>query len=387
MAQLTKLTKTRNFTEIKEKQQLNYIVDQYLGNRKVFVKGEPESLSANFEITNSGNNIRLSFPMELPNGIVKKADLTIYTIANRYIEIKLKKTNFDNNIGDFEFVEAKIANDIRNEPRINVEKNNVIAENFRLSKYSVNPHMKTAPICVQHAFDLMRESILQEIPNAILEPFDEKNIKSKDLLAVQKTMKTLYIEDINKESNYESIDPAFLNYKEFLGSKFEQEVDQLKQSEIKSLLVYPIIYVNIMDEKIAVGFLKVSSTTGPLPLNLLPKLYEHSKKIAETIRDANVQIINTPQKVVNISKKGAQILVTDKKVIDTFRANREDLVFNIKPSSTFHIILYAKVINILENEDKTYLVSFNFIGGEERRGLDSWYKYVDNQLINKAEEN
>lgn len=367
----------REFSEVTNKDQFSYINDQYIKGKRVCIKGMPQEILAELEILPPDDHIHLSFPEPLPQGCIIRNNIIIYAIANRYIEVYLKKYSFERNHGEFEFIKALIAHNYRLEARLKVEELNFLAESFRLSKYSINPTIQNMPICVQLAFDTLRPTILEEIPECSLEVFDDENLKRKEIRAIQKSLKVLYIEDLFKESDFSSLDPAFLNLKEFLGTKFNKEIELLKKDGIKSLLIYPVIYTNLKKEKTAVGYFKITSNSESISTNILTRLSEFSQTLVDNIRDANIEIINAPQKVVNVSKGGIQIKVKDKDVIDIFQANSDEVVLDVKPKPTFRFTLFAKVANIFVNSDKTYTIGMKVIGGEERRGIDDWNKYVE----------
>ncbi|MDH4127462.1 MAG: DUF1577 domain-containing protein [Spirochaetota bacterium] len=368
----------RNFTELTDEEQLNYMVDQYLDKKTVCIKGIPQDLTAEIQIIQSSHTVRLSFEDNAPLGLIKQNELTVYTIAKRYIEIDLKKLGFEKNKGEFKFIKARIANDFRKEARILLKNTeNFVAENFKLSKYNINTKMKNAPICVQLAFDKLKPEIIQSVPNSTLETYDEEKSTKKYINAVNKTHKILYIENVYDESSYSPTDTSFLDYKDFLGTKLDQEIEALKQEKIKSLLIHPVVYENLKGERVCVGHFKIISNSEPVSINIITKLNEYSKILTDNIRDANLQIIKAPQKILNISKSGISIQVKDKEVINIFNSNNNEIVFDIRPKPTFRFSIFAKIVQMYHGNNSNYIIGMQFIGGEQRRGLSAWNKYID----------
>ncbi len=368
----------RDFVSIQDKEQLGYIMEKYMHGRKFNIKGIPQQISANLDIIPFQEFVRLSFTDSLPEGFQLKDDLIIYTIARRYIEIFLKKLSFEGNSGEFEFISARIASALRQEPRIQVEENkDMWVENFRLSKYTINPNITDMPICVRVAFDAVRPLIQDELPGCQVEFFNDKNLKKKEILAVQKLQQILYLKDLQNNSPYEApSDDKFLNYEQYLGTSFQKEMSELKHQKLKSMLIFPVNYFNFRGITTPVGYFKLSSDIGNIPLDIIETLQKYSRLVSDKIRDANVRIVKNPQRVTNISKNGIQIKVFDKDVIDVFLSHRNEVVLEVIPMPTFRLSLFGQVMSILVGSRNEYRIGLQFIGGEERRGLHEWQDYV-----------
>ncbi|GMT49786.1 MAG: hypothetical protein IEMM0008_1325 [bacterium] len=368
----------RNFIEVTEEKQVAYLVEQYLDKKRVYIKGVEQETTAAIEVLYPNPTARLMFSNPLPKGFLND-EITIYTVTKRYIEITLRKSHFDEIEGEFELISARIARSFREDPRVSIMDEGFVAENFRLSKYSIRPNMENVPICVQIAFDTVGPKLLEEFPDCISSVLDS-GVFRKDTRVVLKQQKPLYIEDVMDASTFSPLNPDLVDYRTFLGPKFEQEVEQLKREDIKSFLIYPVVYTNLKNEKASVGYFKMISKSKIIPEATLSRLDEFSKELNNIIRDANVKIIKNSIPVSNISKKGIQINVQDQKIIDTFHLNRSELVLTVRPLATYRFTLYAKIVNIIQQMDGSYTIGMRLIGGEGNRGLSAWQKYFDRYL-------
>ncbi len=383
MSQLAEEEKNRGFAEITEIEKIRYLIQEYLEEKEVFIKGLSREITVDLKLLDDENHIRLVFSRPLSPNVITNDELTVYTIVKRYIEITLKKVSFERTRGEFNFVKAKIAQDVRNEPRIDVEYSDFIAENFRLSKYSINSKMETAPIAVQIAFDKFRPDILNEYPEAILAVFDA-NEKDRAVKALYKTQKVLYIENTFQENSYSPVESDFLDYGHYLGRKFDQEMKFYKENDIKSLLIFPVIYTNIRGERTTVGYIKLASSTETSLKSHIPNLTGFAQTITDDIRDANIQIIKDPLPVMNVSKRGLQIKIADREVVDVFLNNREEMVLDIKPKPAFRITLFTRMANMKLESDNNYSIGMKIIGGEERHGISAWDKYLKKLAYEKG---
>ncbi|MDH4127463.1 MAG: DUF1577 domain-containing protein [Spirochaetota bacterium] len=368
----------REFADVTDPKQISYLIEQYLDKKKVFVKGLPLGTTAELEILYPNPVAKLTFKEPLPQDYIRD-EITIFTVVKRYIEISLVKSSFDRTTGEFELVNARIANSVREDPRIDVRSEDFFAENFRLSKYSINKNMKSAPICVQVSFDALRPKIIEEFPNCTLNILEE-DVYKKDVHAVLKTQRILYIKDVHDPITYASSNSDFLDYGKYLGLKFDQEFEALNREDIKSLLVYPIIYTNLYGEKTSIGYFKMISKNDFLSEHILSRLKEYSHVLSSNVRDSNTQIIKEAHKVVNISRKGIQIQVKDPKFVSIFQSNKNEVVLDVKPKPTFRLSLFAKIATITKGNDNIYNIGMQFIGGESIRGLSDWQNFV-NKLV------
>ncbi len=367
--------KPRDFVEVRGKNKLIYLLDQYLDKRKVFIKGLPREHSASLSLIEPHNIIKLTFHQQLPDNYALPYEITVYTISRRYIEMTLKTLTFENNQGEFKFVKADIAQQIRQERRYSVEKENCLVENFKLSKYSITARMKTVPIAVQVSFDKFKEDVSSDISECSILTY-ETNLADKLVKASKKTRKIVYIHNIFEQVSSKHANTDFLDLKDFLGLTFNQEIKLLKKENIKSIMIYPIIYTNIIGEKIAVGYFRIASGSQPIPQVIINKLSQYAKAITDDIRDSTIQIVSPALKVVNVSKRGLQVLAQDKDVVDAFIETREEMLFEVKSDNLSVITLLAKTASISLCSDNVYNLGIQLIDGEINEGLEDWDQYI-----------
>lgn len=374
---------SREYIEITDGSQMSYIVDKYMPNKKVYIKGVSQQIIADIEIIDD-TKVSL-FIRELPRGYKVRDEVRVYTVVNRYIEIKLKKIVFTpDGKGIFEFSSARIANAARKEPRIKVSTNpDFWAENFRFGKYYIGPFMKEIPICVQVAFDSVRSTLEQNFSGASLDILNDENKKEKEVKAIKKFLQPIYIADCLDEDSYYPIDENYLNYANFLGDSLYTEISYFRKANIKSILVYPIKYLNLIGEKVPVGYIKLTSAEDAISLDIISEIEEKIvNPINDKIRDANVALIKTPQQVNNVSKSGLQVNIKNKEIMDTILSSRNEIALDVRPKAAFRFALQVRIVSILVGSDNDYNVGMKLLGGEQTRGLKQWQKYIDKLLIN-----
>ncbi len=369
----------REFTNVTDKEQLIYLVDHYLVGRNIYVKGLSKEFLADLKTLFPEPSIRLFFFKGLPSDYSVIDKITIYAVVKRYIELTVKKIYFEKNKGDFELISAKIAHNNRLDQRIPVSGEEFYAENFRLSQYSLNPNTMDIPISVKVAFDKIKPSLLKDIPECESHIFGEEK-EEKLIEATKKTQKVVYIENVYDKNSFLLEEEGFLNCKKHFGDTLDKEISDLIANNINSLLIYPVIFVNIKGEGVPVGYFKITSSEPNVNRSIISRLYLSAIDIVNYIRDANVTIIKEKQEVMNVSRKGVQLLIKDLNTLDIFIANREDIVFDIRPKPTFRLTLFGKMVNVIKTPNNNHLIGLKIIGGEKRHGMGAWESFLSRFL-------
>ncbi len=367
---LNKDATNRNFIQVKKRKEINYLIDRYLNKKKVFIKGIPNT-SASFRIVNPYGIIELQFNEPYQKNIIGLYEITIYTVLKRYIEITLHQVSSDTNQhkAKYQFIKVNIANQIRNDKRINVK--GISAYNFKLDKYSINPNMLNLPIAVQLSFDKYKNLIIKEFENSSVEIFDGIP-DNKLLLAVKKLQKSFYVKNMPMEEAETGILP---DYKSLMKSGFKTEMDNLRSQGIRSILIHPIIYTNLKNEKTTLGYFKIHSFSKPIDEDTIAKLNYYADAINNDIKETTYQTIKTHLKIANISKRGLQIIINHQSTVDMFLIDSKNVIFNIKLNNDYPTLtLTAKIINI--SLDKDYIYKLGIHLHDKSKDIKLWDKYI-----------
>ncbi|GMT48679.1 MAG: hypothetical protein IEMM0008_0218 [bacterium] len=372
---LTQFDEKRKYYELADEDKISQLKKNFLEKVKtLYVKGLPKLIHGSLDPSNEGK-IHLTFNATLPE--LSSDKLTVYTTTNRYIEWLLKALDFDGQKGRFDLVGAKIAADTRKFKRVNVQKEEVWVDNFRLGQFPIHSEMKKAPLCVEKQIDLLRSKIASEFSGIEIIVYDQTE-KRRDLQAVHKLKKPLYIEDTLMGSQNKPPDPEFLDYKGYLKDMFSHEMDMLKHKKVRSLIVIPIIYANFKSEHVMIGYFRLISNKGPISMTTYTRLNNYVKTLIKAIQKSNIKRVKARQRVINVSKFGVQIGVNDSKLIELLKSNPGEVVMDIKPSIHVRYTLLGKVSQILQVDEQDHLIGLHFIGGASRLGLSDWVRYTHN---------
>ncbi len=372
---LTQFGEKRKYYELVDESKISQLKKNFLESVKTFyVKGLPKVINGNLDPSDEGN-IHLTFNETLPE--LSSDQLTVYSTSNRYIEWLLKPQDFDGQKGCFDLVGAKIAANTRKFKRVNVHKEEIWVDNFRLGQFPIHKEMEKAPLCVENQIDSLRPKIASEFSGVEIILYDQTD-KRRDIQAVHKLMKPLYIEDTLQGSQNDPQDPDFLDYKGYLKDMFSHEMEMLKHKNIRSLMVLPIVYTNFKAEHVIIGYIRLASKKGPIPMTTYTRLNNYAETLTKSIQKSNIKRIKPRQKVINVSKFGVQMDVDDSELIELLKSNPKEVVLDIKPSVHVRYTLLGKVSEIIQADDQYHHVGFHFIGGASRLGLSDWVRYVNN---------
>jgi hypothetical protein len=359
--------KNRNFIEIKKRQEISYLINKYLDKTKVFIKGVANS-SASLELVDHGV-VNIKFNKPYPDKIMEQYEITIYTVLKRYIEITLHQISADakNYSARYQFIKASVANEIRHDKRINITDKDINAYNFQLDKYSINPSMTNFPIAIHISFDKYKEEIIKKFENSSVEVFRDEP-ENRLILAVKKLQKPFYVDNITETTNVPE-------YEDVMKSSFNSELSSLKKQGIRSILIYPVIYTNLKNEKTTIGYFKIISFSKPILENIIDKLEEYSNAIASDIRETTYQTIKKSLKVSNISKRGVQLIINHQSTVDMFLVDCENIIFSIKLNNNI-LTLIGKLANLTLDKDYIYKLGLQLVNNEGHKDLKLWDEYI-----------
>ncbi len=367
----------RQFYEITDKDLIISLIDKHLDKGKIQINEFPKEIMANIKTIKSGKCVHLSLNQFLPPDFDIRNWLTVFSVNNRYIEIILEKSYFDGKDGMFDLVKAKIANNFRQNPRININDNHFIIENFQLNQLYINKEVNKNTSLIRETFNSLNLRSKKDFKKCELCDFD-KNEKRKEIVAVQKTMKPLYVEDVYRLANKPPFNSDFLDYKSFLGSQLDHEIGVLQAKKIRSLLVIPVIYTNLINEKTLLGCLRMTSPNAVIQPTFVTRLMSIANSLIDKINQKSNVKIKSIQRVSNISRHGLQMDIQNDELAKLISQNPEEIVIDVRPNALFRFSFTGKVMNMYTSDNGHFLAGVNFISCDNKMfDLTNWHKYMD----------
>ncbi len=372
----------RNYFEIYEQDQIIYLVNKYFTDSLIKINEFPQEISVDIKMLSSGECLHLTLNQLLPPEFEIREYLVISTVNGRYVEVVLKKGFFDGKEGVFDIVSAKIANNCRQDARIDILNQDFVAENFQINKHYIDSDSAPDLPFIHEVINALKLGVRRTLKGCEFCFYDKEDGR-RDIQAVQDRGKPLYIEDTGKDTDNNLANAELLNYKAYLGSRFEQEMELLGTKKIKSLLVIPVVINNLNNSHSLIGCLRMTSNSGTLASALIPRLYSMAEVIINSIQKRNALKFKIAQRINNISKTGLQIHIDNEELAHQLTSNPEELVLDIKTDGLFRFSFYAKVINMFPSDHHGFNVGILILEGYgQKSSLKQWCDYVEQRLKN-----
>lgn len=363
----------RDSVTIEEKEKMLYILDKFASATKLYLKDYTKKVPVRFErVEKDQIKVYLPFDYRVRDKVV------LYGFAKKYFQIELKfiKTL---NIGRHlcEPVKTLIAKKERNAFRYPIEDKTIKAVSFDILKNDEDLLSSTVPMSLNMIIKDYENILSAFFPNVKIGTFDEDD---RLVRLVRRTQKILFIEDTQNKDSYFIDNDEMIQYGEHIDeNQLNYEMSTFEENNIKSLIVYPVIYHRFDDkEDIPLAYIKIWSEDelieGPSALSLINfSVFEMIKKIQNALT-TNIKI---NQSVLDISRKGIRMEVDSPSLIDHFSKSPEvvmELNFDVK-THVLKLAIRAEVVSTVKDGKGNLIVGMSFLA-VEGKGFDKLEKYL-----------
>lgn len=353
--------KNRVMEHVSDPKQKRHILTNYLFEKALNINEKGILATAQIVTVNDDTII-----LKLSSGwdFEKIRSFKMSAVLARYVEIDCNVVSIlsENKI-EVRVGEVGIAKKDRSAPRVPVSEEGFIkVTNIISSKTIIEANMFNIPTLVRVNFEEYEKKI-----QALFEKEDSVSIQifgenlDRELEIVKKEMRPLLLLDTLSEDSYQMSDPQFINYDELIDDQIANEIKKYRDSQILSMLILPIVYINELEEHIPIGYVHVKSKTKTITEDLINAIHTKMEEMIERIKDAN--LIKTEDKfsVLDVSSTGLKLVVNHPKLTETLPKQKGfglDIVF--KMQTPFH--LFAKVAWSKLNQKGELLLGLEIIG-------------------------
>ncbi len=358
--QLAKLVKEtdREYQRITDVEKISYILNEYMGQRPVFLKHTTPRVQVNIT-EREGNLLKLTFPVDFD---VPKTTFTLYVNFNKQLEFDALVDDFvQDHVVKVTISEVRIATGARTERRFRTPEDVVVTDHFLISKNRIDLNPFSYAVSnrvIFHEYERQLAVKFGDIKIKDLDPTD----RSLETLLIKKHKQGAIISDTNVLEEYANThgELNLANLQQIWKEEVQKQMKLYKEKGIKSVLLRPINYTNLKGEKFPIGYFFYKSTEKNFTAEDYHALDETADEIIERIKDANTVQVNIRQKALNVSTGGICILVDDPE-FQKYVLNRDDMTFNVVFKMQSPIRLYAQVRHIYQL-GKTLYVGLAFEG-------------------------
>ncbi|MCC5815082.1 MAG: DUF1577 domain-containing protein [Leptospira sp.] len=310
--------------------------------------------------------------------------VVFYKILARYIQLECKVLQ---KRAENEFVlsveKIGIAGKDRETPRFPVPPGHVWITNILTSKASIDANMFIIPTSVKVNFSDYESKLKNScdfIKITTFQPNDNEKIR-----IVKKTQKMLLIEDTQNPNSYtESPTPDFIIYEEEIDSEYKAEMRNQKDHKIKSELIVPVIYIDLEENAIPIGYIHMQSKTETFDLGKAMEIKTLTFEMVDRIRNSNTMTITERFNVLDISSGGLKVKINNHELNQTLPrlgGFNFDIFFKMQsPMSVF-----GTIRSITTDQDGGLILGIHLAGHSSRPGERK--RFIENLELMKKTAN
>jgi hypothetical protein len=258
---------------------------------------------------------------------------------------------------------GRVATTGRSDIRFKVKEGDVVATNFRFSKYSIDVNSLTLPTSIKVILDQFENS-----KRATADVYEVGYFSTDDpiLAAIKKTSDMVWIEDLANPDTFKPPIEHVLDLKNILEEKFDSYIIKLKERGFKSIMIIPIIYLTETEQTIPLAYIRVISKTKNFGMEDVFSIKEETFKLIDRIREANTVMMSERQRIADISRGGVKLLINHddlKRYLIKSRGFIFDIVFRLQQPIT----IYGEIKFTGSDEEKNIILGISFAGNTSRK--------------------
>ncbi|XDD42576.1 DUF1577 domain-containing protein [Leptospira sp. WS60.C2] len=252
---------------------------------------------------------------------------TIFTIQatpSFHVEIDYELQNQKDNLLLGKVIDRRQTYTVRQEPRNQKARGNVVASNFLIAKTNID-FSKLTGVSSQVILSDIQRTVLKNYPQSKV-VFISSSIHSDEIDLMKEHKKPIFILDTE---NFESFDaPDVFDPKKTFEDEFllDDKVIEYKKKKIGSYLYYPLFIQ--MKEMHFFAYLSLETERTRIPAEVLDLFKEVERTFQERIMDSNTHILDIKQNVLNVSRGGVALEINNMEIVQALK---------VKPSFTLDI--------------------------------------------------
>ena len=365
--------KPREFSAVEDNAEILELVKTRIASKTIYIKNLSERIPASIRDCQPDKTLKIitedSFK---PSG----QKITVYALLDRYIEIELAiMQEIDRGLLLCKIEKTQKAAQGRRHLRFKLTPDHVLATNFRVSRQSFDVGSFTIPTSIKIVLDQFQStnSRMSDIVKVDIFQGDNDHL----LKAVKKSGKTVFIPDVSSAESYLPLSDEFINCSQVYGSDLKTVIQKNVEKGYKSIIIVPVLYIDETEKVIPFGYIQLISKSSALTLDNITTAREHSLKLVERIRDANIVLLQTKQEIMDISRGGMKLKITDgelKKLLQKSRGFIFDIVFKLQAPIT----IYGEIRTSGTDENGNLFIGIDFQGNSSRNNeMKRFYSYLD----------
>ena len=352
--------KRRFFEEINVEETLEFLKVSFL-NKKLKVKYSLENTE--LSVTDFFDDSSVMIVTDADFAPVND-EIMAYGLIDKYVEFDftvLEKTG----AGYFHcsIRGGRRATTGRKDVRFKIKDNDVVATNFRISKYSIDVSSINIPTSIKVIIDQYASQNQRRSDVFNVNVF---GVSDAILEHIRRTSKTLFIEDVTSDDSYAPANESFVDLKQILGHDFALCKKKYIEKGYKSVIIAPIIYITDNETSVPFAYIEMISKQRNFTMDDIITIKEESFNLVERIRNSNTMMIAVHQPVIDISRGGVRIRISDDNMKKSL-IRAQGFVFDVLFKLQAPITIYGEVKFTGVDMDHNLLVGVSFAGNSSRK--------------------
>lgn len=292
--------------------------------------------------------------------------LIIYGLSDKYVEIDLEVME-ENGPGYYrcKIKSARRATSGRRDLRFKVGTEDVYATNFRVSKHRIDVSGFKMPTSIKVLLDQFQQQNSGMGDIIKVDVFTMENRKGL-LNVLRKTGKSIFVQDVADSESYRALNDDFVDLAEIYGDQLDDYIRKNVEKGYQSIIIVPIIYINEAEQSVPFAYIQVISKSETFELDKYIELKEHSFTLIDRIRDANTDLMQVHQEIVDVSRGGAKLRISDPELKDYIR-RAKGFIFDIVFKLQAPITMYGQIKVLYDADDGSVFVGVDFEGNSSRK--------------------
>ncbi len=355
--------KKRGFESFRTVSDVVDTLKSQFANRKLYVKYAVDKTVVDINEYLDDNTIMVvTDPSYEHEGI-----LIIYGLSDKYLEVDLEVME-ERGPGYYrcKIKSARRATSGRRDLRFRISDSQAYATNFRISKHRIDVTGFKMPTSIKVLLEQFQTSNSGIADIVKVDVFDREN-RNNLMNLIRRTGKTLFVSDTSNPESYKAITDDFIDLAELYGEQLKGYIKKNIERGYKSIIIVPIIYINAAESSVPFGYIQVISKSETFGIDKVLELKDYTFKLVDRIRDANTELLQVHQEIIDISRGGAKLKITDPNLRDYIRHAKGfifDLVFKLQAPIT----IYGEIKVTFAGEDESVYVGVDFEGNSSRKG-------------------
>jgi len=371
----------RTLDFVSEPEKKLHILSKFLAGKDLRFKDDEEQGKIILrKVSPDGNKVLIT--TDPSTNLEVNEEIVIYKILGRYIQLECKVLQ---KRPDNQYVLAVerigIATRERETPRFTVPPGSVWITNILTSKATIDANMFIVPTSVKVNFSDYEIKLKNTCDYIKISTFQAND--SEKILYIKKSQKILLLEDTQNPDSYKHAPtPDFINYEEEIDSDFQNEMRKFRDQKIKSELIVPVIYIDLEEKAIPIGYIHMMSKSEKFDLVKAMEIKTLTFEMVDRIRNSNTITITERFNVLDISAGGLKVKINHPELNHTLPrlgGFNFDIFFKMQsPMSVF-----GTIRSITKDADGSLILGIHLAGNSARPGEKK--RFLENlELLKKS---